>query len=184
MRAVKLRLWSIAFATLFAISACAFGTELTEYQIKAEFIERFTRFIEWPSSLQRPQSEPFIIGVIGRDPFDGYLDAIARARMIKGRQVKIVHLPSPDEIGSCQLLFVAASERGRIDAILAKARNFPVLTIADSPGSLESGVMINLYTAEHKVRFEINEQEMSKAGFAASAQLLKLARSSAPGGSR
>jgi hypothetical protein len=163
---------------------CAHGTDLAEYQIKAEFIERFTRFIEWPAAPSQPQSEPFVIGIIGRDPFNGYLEAIARARTIKGRPVRIRHLAGLDAIGSCQILFISSSEKGSFDEIVARARKYPVLTIGDSPGALSSGVMINLYTADNKVRFEINEQQLSKAGFAASAQLLKLARSSAPGGIR
>jgi hypothetical protein len=169
---------------LCALSVCAHGAELAEYQIKAEFIERFTRFIEWPAVPSQSQSEPFVIGIIGRDPFNGYLDAIARARTIKGRSVKIQHLAGPDAIGSCQILFLSSSEKGSFDEILALARKYPVLTIGDSPGALAAGVMINLYTADNKVRFEINEQQMNKAGFAASAQLLKLARSSSSGGNR
>jgi len=169
-----------------ALSLCAHGAELSEYQIKAEFIERFTRFIEWPAAPPQPQNEPFVIGVIGHDPFGGYLDAMARARTIKGRVVKIRHLSSLDAIESCQIVFVASSEKARLPApeIVDRARKHAVLTIADSPGAIASGVMINLYTAENKVRFEINEQQMNKAGFSASAQLLKLARASQSGGSR
>jgi hypothetical protein len=169
---------------LCALSVCAHGAELAEYQIKAEFIERFTRFIEWPAAPPQPPGDPFVIGVIGRDPFDGYLDSIARARTIKGRAVKVRHLTSTDAIGSCQILFVSSSEKERFAEIVARARQYPVLTISDSRDAFASGVMINLYTAENKVRFEINEQQLSKAGFSASAQLLKLARSSSSGGNR
>lgn len=184
MRAAKLRLRGIAFAILCTLTVCARGAELGEYQIKAEFIERFTRFIEWPAAPPQPQGEPFVIGVIGRDPFNGYLEAIARARTIKGRPVKIAHLASLDAIRSCQILFIASSEKGSVVEIVARTRTYPVLTIADTPGALSSGVMINLYTAENKVRFEVNEQQLSRVGFAASAQLLKLARSNQAGGGR
>lgn len=171
----------IAVAISVSLSVCAGAAELTEYQIKAEFIERFTRFVEWPAGVVPPPGEPFVIGVIGRDPFGTYLDAIARDRTIKGRAVRIHRLTSLDAAGSCQILFIAASERGRFAEIVAHARKGPVLTIADTPGALSAGVMINLYEADNRVRFEINERQLEQTGFQASAQLLKLARASAPG---
>lgn len=172
----------IAVAMLFAVSVSAAATELAEYQIKAEFIERFTRFVEWPAAAAQPSSTPFVVGVIGRDPFGAYLDAIARERTIKGRPVRIQRLKRIEDLGTCQIVFISASEAARVDKIVAKARTLQVLTIGDSPGYLSAGVMINLYTAENKVRFEINEQELSRSGFQASAQLLKLARASAARG--
>ncbi len=176
---MTLTLRKIAVAILLSVSVSAVAAELAEYQIKAEFIERFTRFVEWPESAS-PSASPFVIGVIGRDPFGPYLDAIARERTIKGRPVRIQRLKSVDDLASCQIVFIASSEKSRIDEIVTRARTRPVLTIGDSPGFPASGVMINLYTSENKVRFEINEQELSRSGFQASAQLLKLARASAP----
>lgn len=172
----------IAIAILLSLPVCAGAAELAEYQIKAEFIERFTRFVEWPAGSIHAPNDPFVIGIIGRDPFGAYLDTIARNRTIKGRTILIRRLASTDGIGSCHILFVAASEKGRFGEIVARARTAPVLTIADTPGALSSGVMINLYEADNKVRFEINERQLEQAGFQASAQLLKLARSGSPGG--
>lgn len=174
----------IALAILFAVSVCAGAAELSEYQIKAEFIERFTRFVEWPAGTFKSPADPFVIGVIGHDPFGSVLDALSRQRTIQGRSVQIRRLTSLDAIGSCHILFVAPSEKGRLADIAARAKGSPVLTIADTPGALGAGVMINLYTADNRIRFEINEPRLDEAGFEASAQLLKLARSSAPGGGR
>ncbi|MGK2859270.1 MAG: YfiR family protein [Thermoanaerobaculia bacterium] len=179
---MNLTLRKIAVAILLVVSVSALAGELAEYQIKAEFIERFTRFVEWPASASQPAASPFVIGIIGRDPFGGYLDAIARERTIKGRPVRIHRLKGIEDAGSCQILFIAASESARVGTIVATTRTRPVLTIGDSPGYLDAGVMINLYTEDNKVRFEINEQELARAGFQASAQLLKLARASAPRG--
>lgn len=178
---MTLTLRKIAVAILLLVSVSAAGAELSEYQIKAEFIERFTRFVEWPDPAAQPSSAPFVIGVIGRDPFGAHLDTIARERTIKGRTVLIRRIKALEDASSCEILFISASERSRVGEIVARARTRPVLTIGDSPGYLSAGVMINLYTSENKVRFEINEQELSRSGFQASAQLLKLARASAPG---
>lgn len=174
----------IAIAILFAVSVCAGAAELAEYQIKAEFIERFTRFVEWPAGAFESPADPFVIGVIGRDPFGSYLDLLSRQRTILGRSVEVRRLGSLEAVGSCHILFVASSERRRIAEIAERAKGSPVLTIADTPGAIDAGVMINLYTAESRIRFEINEARLEEAGFRASAQLLKLARAGAPGGVR
>src|SRR5690242_13839245 len=40
-----------------------------EYQIKAEFIYNFAQFIEWPGSAFASPDAPFVIGILGDDPF-------------------------------------------------------------------------------------------------------------------
>jgi hypothetical protein len=42
-----------------------------EYLLKAGFLERFTRFIEWPGETNiADNTKPFVISVIGENPFD------------------------------------------------------------------------------------------------------------------
>jgi hypothetical protein len=74
------------------------------------------------------------------------------------------------------VLFIAASESGNLDRILGSIGNNSVLTIGDSPGYAEQGVMVNFYLEENKVRFEINREAAARARLGISSQLLKLAR--------
>ena len=58
----------------------------------------------------------------------------------------------------------------------AGLRGDAVLTVADTPGFAERGVMINFFiTREDKVRFEANLEEAENSGLRLSSQLLKLA---------
>jgi hypothetical protein len=50
-----------------------------------------------------------------------------------------------------------------------------ILTIGDTKGFGESGVMINFLTKENKVRFEINLAAARRAGLKISSKLLSLA---------
>lgn len=149
------------------------GEQLPEYQVKAEFIERFTRFIEWPRGTP---NGPFIIGVLGTDPFRGFLDKMATGRKIKGRPIEIRRFRDLAAVESCHVLFISSSERGRLPAVLTRTASHPILTVADSEGFASSGVLVNFYTSGDTVRFEMNEAAIERSGLRVSAKLLKLAR--------
>src|SRR4051812_4604637 len=90
----------------------------SEYAIKAEFIERFTRFIDWPESAFLGRDAPFVLCVIGGNPFGDYLDRLARERKIKDRKVKLLLVGRSSELDPCHLVFVATSESDRAAAIV------------------------------------------------------------------
>jgi hypothetical protein len=148
--------------------------QVPEYQLKAEFIERFTRFIEWPRGTTT--TGPFVIGVLGSDPFRGYLEKMAATHKIKGRQVEIRRFRDVAEVDGCQIVYVSASERDRLRAVLARTESRPILTIGDTNGYGAAGVLVNFYTAGDTVRFEMNELAIERSGLHVSAKLLKLAR--------
>ena len=43
----------------------------SEYDVKAAYLYKFTKFVEWPEAAFASAEAPFVIGVIGRDPFAG-----------------------------------------------------------------------------------------------------------------
>lgn len=171
----------ITLALLVAIASPvppAASAEISEYQLKAEFLERFTRFIDWPSQahFNHDPGQPFVIGIIGNDPFSGYLRSMLDERQMKGRRGELLHVSDFDQIDGCDLLFIAASERSRLREILAHTAGRPVLTVGDAPGFCELGVVINLYTEGDRIRFEINERAVDRSGLRVQAKLYKLAR--------
>ena len=54
--------------------------------------------------------------------------------------------------------------------------NKPILSIGDTQGFCERGVLINFYRLGKKLRFEINLPAVKKSGLTFRAQLIKLAR--------
>jgi hypothetical protein len=78
--------------------------------------------------------------------------------------------------GQAQILYVPASREHDLSTLHDGLRGNPVLTVADSPGFAERGVMINFFiTRDDKVRFEVNLHEAESSGLRLSSQLLKLA---------
>lgn len=147
-----------------------------EAELKAEFIERFTRFIEWPEGEPGSQSAPFIIGVIGSTPVTRHLERVARDRRFQGREARVLQIRKLGSVGRCDLVFIASTEDKRLGDILERTSGRPILTISDSPGFCERGVLINLYLEDGYLHFEINRAEVERAGLRAEAQLLRLAR--------
>ena len=152
-------------------------TQQSEYTIKAVFLEHFTRFVEWPESTDTADpSTPFRVAVIGENPFGSILDDIYLEQRIKNRQVKIHYISSPEEIADCHILFISRSSKEILPEILSRTRHEPILTVSDTEGFAEDGVLINFYLTGDKIKFEINEKAVHASGLVMSYRLLSLAR--------
>ncbi|MCF7918550.1 MAG: YfiR family protein [Candidatus Cloacimonetes bacterium] len=151
--------------------------QYSEYELKAVYLEKFTHFIEYPKlTTVADTSKPFIIGVIGKNPFADILDNYYKTYKIKNRKVEIKYYSRLSQITGCNLLFIAASEKERLREILSLIKDKPILTVSDSEGFSQAGVHINLYLKDNKLHYELNEGALIKSGFSVWAQLLNSAK--------
>jgi hypothetical protein len=149
-----------------------------EYKVKAEFLERFTRFIEWPddSPLKDPQKS-FCICVTGKNPFGSYLTEMAGHIKIKGKAVEIHEIEQlAAELPKCQILFISRSEKNKLADILKFTEDKPILTVGDTDGFAEDGVLMNFFNSGSYIRFEVNIDRAEKSKLKFSSRLLKLAK--------
>lgn len=149
-----------------------------EYTIKAAFIEKLIRFIDWPQPLEDgARRKELMLCVIGNHPFRAQLDQLAALTADSETPYRVSYFDRPAEIRGCDALFIARSERRRLHEILRHAKSGnPMLTFGDTPGYAQRGVIINFYVEGGRVRFEINKPAADDAGFSISARVLKLAR--------
>lgn len=166
----------LAFIPLGALSQ-DLGSKSKEYLLKAIFLERFTRFVGWPleAGLDRAET-PFVIGIIGRNPFKSILETLYADQLIKGKPVEIRYLETVEKINGCHMLFIAETDADSLKKIIVAIRDFPVLTISDSTGYGRRGVHINMYMEKKQIRFEINHKAARHSGFVISYLLLKVAK--------
>lgn len=146
-----------------------------EYKVKAAFLYNFTLFVEWPAEAFSGNDSPLNICILGKSPFGDVLGSL-KGKTVKTRKLVVRQINSVQEMRSCQVLFVSASEKMQLPNILAAAKNQNVLTVSDMDGFAEAGGIINFITLEDKVRFEINLKAAQQARLKISSQLLKLAR--------
>jgi hypothetical protein len=152
----------------------AISPQASEYMLKGIFLEKFTRFIEWPkSSGVEDSTKPFIISVIGKDPFKSLLDQLYSSQKIRNKKVELRYVSDISDIDDCNILFIARSEKYRIAEIIGQTRQKPILTVGDSESLTGSGVIINLRLTGNKIRFEINEDAAREANLYMSHLLLK-----------
>jgi hypothetical protein len=146
-----------------------------EYQVKAIFLFNFAQFVDWPSGAFSGAQTPLVIGVLGEDPFGGYLDETVRGERVNNRSLTVQRYRRVDDIKTCHVLFISRSEEGRLEQILAslKARN--ILTVADAESGARRGVMIRFVTEQNKIRLRINLAAARAANLTISSKLLRLA---------
>ncbi|MCK5147602.1 YfiR family protein [bacterium] len=168
----------IVWTALSSVSMNIFAQQ-TEYDVKAVLLWRISRYIEWPVQADlNDETEPFILAVIGKDPFgDSLKQAYSSGELkIKNRKVEIRNFSDITEIDKCHILFIASSEKKRLTQILSKIRGKSILIVGDSRKFGEQGVQINFYFAGSRIRFELNVKSVAAAGFKIDYRLRSIAR--------
>jgi hypothetical protein len=148
-----------------------------EYAIKAAYLYNFGRYVEWPPESFGGNDSPFVIGVLGKDPFGAILDEIAATKKVEGRRVIVRRFATMAEYKPCHILFVAASVApDQKAAALKKAHGSVVLLVGEEAGFARQGGTVNFFIEQNKVRFEINLDAAKREQLRISSKLLSLAR--------
>ena len=170
-----------------------------EYRLKAAFLYNFVMFVDgerfqWESGEKEPPdpNERIQIGIIGKTPFGRAFEPL-KDRKIRNRDLTVKRFqgfselidedghspqqhPQIEAIRQCHVLFICASERPYVTTILHLVRRRGILTVADMPGFLEAGGIVNFVIEDKKVRFEINLAAAKRAQLQVRAKLLRLAK--------
>jgi len=147
--------------------------QYNENLIKAAYIERITRFVEWPVTEKLTPLDEFVIGVYDEDVFYNILITVFKEKSIKEHKVKIISIKYPEQINTCNLCYISATAKSSITKFIDSANSSGVLLISGTPGFSKAGVHINFYIEEEKLKFEINEKSMVSAGFKVSYLLMQ-----------
>lgn len=165
----------LAAALLLAAPMRAAPEAPTEWDVKAAYLYNFTRFVEWPEDRTTPADAPFVVAVLGPDPFGRVLDATFAGKTVGTHPVVVRRLERPEDASEVRILFVAgASDRDALRGLRA-ARGKPVLTVGDANGAGPRPVILTFLIRDSRVRFEVNLGAARDAGLKISSQLLKLA---------
>lgn len=165
---------ALMLACSWPLGAAATAAPAPEYQVKAVFLFNFTHFVQWPT-LQGAPDAPFVVGVLGEDPFHEALDQTLRGEAVNGRPVAIKRYARLEDVGDCQILFVSQSQADRLDAVLSGLRDRPILTVSDLSDFAGRGGAIEFVTVNNRLRLRINAQSAALARLTISSKLLQLA---------
>jgi hypothetical protein len=172
---------ALACVAILVSLAAAKGAPDREHRVKAVFLFNFAQFVVWPDSAFAGPGDPLVVGILGDDPFDTYLDDVVRGEKVNNRPIEVKRYRKVEEAKGCHVLFVSPSEAARMDEILAALKPTKVLTVGESDGFFRNGGMVNFATESGRIRLKINLEEVQDAGLSVSSKLLRLADVSSPG---
>lgn len=152
----------------------AHAQRVSEYQVKAAFLQNFAKFVEWPATVEGGE---FHLCILGDDPFGHWIDEATSGTRVKNRPVVVRRIRQVEEAAGCQTVFISASENTRVRVVLDGLRPAAVLTVSDVPQFVDRGGMIGFTTTAGRIRFIANPAVARAAGLQLASELLRVAAS-------
>jgi hypothetical protein len=152
-----------------------------EHKVKAAYLYRSLKFIDWIMPAELPADRTMTLGVFGDGPMNRSLESI-NGRQVKGRKIIVKHIQHFSDITTCNILYICAgpgdpaARSQRFKEIFLALEGKNILTFSDSKGFADIGGMINLIFVNSKVRLEINPKAVKEANMRISSKLLRLAK--------
>jgi len=146
----------------------------TDTAVKAAFLPRFARYVTWPPAAAPRGTDPFVLCVIGGDPFGALLDDAARSQSVDGRRIVVRRIDSAAAAENCQIAFIQGNKVQSPGQLLAALGRRPVLTVTDASGGSQRGI-IHFVIVGGRVRFFIDQSSATRHGLTVSSRLLALA---------
>jgi hypothetical protein len=151
-----------------------------EYEIKAAYLYNFGKYVEWPDA-PKPGTEansPFLIGIVGMNPFGNALADVAKAKQLGKRKIVLYELRTIDDYRPCQMLFFPKNApESLVSSVIAKSDSAPILLVGERSGfAAAARGSVNFYVEANNIKFEINPDAASKRGLRISSKLLQLGR--------
>jgi hypothetical protein len=174
-----LRAMAVFAASLLSLlSLPLFAAEVdsaSDTAVKMAFVYNFGKFVEWPPAAFNDSGHRVVLCTIGDvSAFSQGLSEI-NGKKVQNRELQVVHIARLNDLGGCDTLFIAQSERDRLGDVLAAVSKRPTLTISDIEGFTDKGGMIGLLVRNERVQFDVNLTAARSAGLQISSELLKLA---------
>ena len=164
---------ALVILSVLTLSVKAFTqTPPREYQVKAVFLYNFTQFVEWPPAALGTGNAPFIIGILGRDPFGSYLDETVAGETLLGHPIRVERYAEIKDIKSCHILFISKEQEAREAVSALDDRS--ILTVSDTDDFAKKGGMIRFFMQNNKIRLQINLPAAKAVKLDISSKLLRV----------
>lgn len=148
--------------------------QTTDTAVKAAFLPRFTRYVQWPAQALPPGGGAFNLCLIGGDPFGRMLDVAAKEQSVDGRSIQVRRLDSAAGTAGCHVAFVQGSRTQPVGEQIAALSQRPILTVTDAANGGQRGI-IHFSVINGRVRFFIDDGAARRHGLSISSRLLALA---------
>ena len=159
---------------VFFVSFCSFQgvKEISEPTIKALFLYNFTKYVEWSAEKNH---DHFIIGIYGTSAVTDELKHVCANKKVNNKDIEIETINDLSQAENCNILFIPKDQDDQLKKITVAAEENGLLIVTEERGMAMKGAAVNIIEKDQKIRFELNETALKRAGLKASSQLLSLA---------
>ena len=167
------KIFCLTVLTLYSFSAPSLSAEervIGENQAKAAFVFNVVRYVSWPP----PLSDTVLIGVLGKGPLASEWQGLS-GKSLNGKKLKVFKSNEIDEMLDCQIVIIEETNHQKLSRILLSLKNYPILSIGDSPVFISSGGKLNVSLVNNRISFTVNLAQARSVGLDISSNLLKLA---------
>lgn len=144
----------------------------SEYEVESVYLFDFSKFVRWPAEVH---SQALTICTAGSKAHADALAKIVAGEQVDSRPVEVRTVERPEEETGCNILFIGAGAKDRLEVLLNAASGKPSLTVSDVPHFLDRGGMIQFLLIDNRVRFSVDLGSVSRSGLLLSSELLKVA---------
>lgn len=167
-----------ALAVVFVVASGSLeAQQVGEYQLKAAFLVKFTAFVVWSPGSLPPPKEPFVIGIVGSDPFGRVLDEAVKDKSVEGRPIVVRRFGWGQSLDVCKMVFMSEAEGSNTSRLLLATRGKSILTVGESERFAQQGGMIGLRVRNSRASMDVNLGVAKANGLTIRAALLQVAHS-------
>jgi hypothetical protein len=162
-------LWAVACSLLGPANAFEVPHSSREDQLKAGYIFNFAKFVDWPNLEATDTLTICFLGGAGiREAF-----AASSAGKQVGSHPVVARAVAGKSAPGCHLLFIAADSAAPDG--MNDTSNSAVLAVGEEHDFIRKGGIIELFTENNRLRFNINLDNARRVGLKISSSLLQLA---------
>ncbi len=160
---------------LASLTGATFAQDVSDANLKAAYIYRFSPFTEWPTSALSPNG-PLTMCVVGDAAVGAALERTVKDLTVHNRPVVVAFGPPDRPPSPCHILYVSGVSPAQATRLIAGVRDVPVLTMSDLEGFNRLGGIAELFYESGQLRFAIRPDAVERSGLQLSSRLLLLSR--------
>lgn len=160
--------WTVLAFALALFGAPPVAAQSIEQSVKAAFLSKFPRYVEWPGGLGAP---PVEICMVGADPFGRLID---QATQSEPSAFTIRRHARAEQARGCDVAFLQGTSLQSTAQMVKALSGAPVLTVTDSRYGNAKGI-IHFAVRSGKVGFHIDDAMAAQSRLSISSRLLQLA---------
>lgn len=165
-----MRFTRIAVASALLLSVLPTSAQQDVRAVRSAFVYNLTKYVAWPKS-----KRTLLIGFIGDRTTGTTMKQILDGKSSDGRTLQILLNPTDSELQACDIVYITGAETPKLDPILLKLGQMPILTVGEDSRFPALGGMVGLIRSGDQIQIEVNLEALQRAGLKMSSRLLELA---------